>query len=206
MYRCIAKSLPGFIQQIVVGYLARGYFFYVSGEVPPGKDPLKVDEKLIKSYNIECSKSARYRRKRAGFSNVQYIRYGRRFVLLATHGESPFFREEEKSIRDFRETPLKVGGYSIGYRRGQGRWHPSVRIELSHYRELKAFFLEIAVHRSGPAIEAEFWGLNLEPYAPVRAQLFSILRLVNRARKAAGFDLVDGVPFRTKRVPVKPFG
>jgi len=205
-YQYIANNLAGFIQQLAVGYLARGYLFYVCGEIPAGKDPAKTDRKLLERYGIAQSKHQRYRRKLYGMANVQYLRWGRFFVLMATHGQHSFFKEEEKSIRDFRETPFKVGGYSIGYRRGQGRWHPSVRIELSHYRELKAFFLEIAVHRSGPAIEAEFWGLNLEPYAPVRAQLFSILRLVNRARKAAGFDPVNGVPFRTKRVPVKPFG
>jgi hypothetical protein len=206
MYRCVAKNLPGFIQQIVVGYLARGYFFYVSGEIPPTKDPAQVDAKLIERYDIGRSKSARYRKKRAGFSNVQYLRYGRHFVLLATHGESPFFEEEKKSVRDFRETPLKVSGYSIGYRRGQGRWHPSVRIELGRYRELKALFLGLAVHRSVAALETEFRGLNFEPYAPVRAQLFAILRAVNRARKAAGFEPVAGTPFRTRRVPVRPFG
>jgi len=35
-------------------------------------------------------------------------------VLVATHGESSFFEEEAHSIADFRETPLKVGPYSIG--------------------------------------------------------------------------------------------
>lgn len=206
MYRCVARSLPGFIQQLAVGYLARGYVFYVSGEVPGDKDPAKVDRQLIERYDIERSKSARYRKKRAGYANVQYLRFGRHFVLVATHGKSPFFEEEAKSVRDFRENPLKVGGYSIGYRRGQGRWHPSVRIELQRYRELKAFFLGIAVHRSVAAIEAEFWALGFEPYAPVRAQLFSILRAVNRARKAAGFEPVDGTPFQTRRRPVRVFG
>lgn len=206
MYRCVAKSLAGFIQQVAVGYLARGYFFYVSGLVPEGKDPARLDEKLIERYGILRSKSARYRRKRAGFANVQYVRFGRHFALLATHGKHAFFEEEAKAIRDFRETPLKIEGYSIGYRVGQGKWHPSVRIELQRYRELKAFFLGIAVHRTAAAIEAEFRALGFEPYAPVRAQLFAILRAVNRARKAAGFEPVAAVPFRVKRVPVRPFG
>ena len=206
MYRCVAKSLPGFIQQVAVGYLARGYFFYVLGEVPEGKDPAKLDAKLIERYAVEHSKSARYRRKRAGFANVQYVRFGRHFVLLATHGKHAFFADEANSIRDFRETPLKIGGYSIGYRRGQGRWHPSVRIERERYRELKAYFLEVAVHRSAEALEAEFRALAFEPYAPVRAQLFSILRAVNRARKAAGFEPMGAAPFRTTRKPVRPFG
>jgi hypothetical protein len=206
MYRCVAKSLAGFIQQLAVGYLARGYYFYVPGEVPQDKDPAKVDAKLIARYGIERSKSARYRRKQAGFANIQYLRFGRRFVLLATHGESPFFEEEAKCIHDFRERPLVVGGYSIGYRRGQGKWHPSVRIEINRYRELKALFLEMAVHRSAEEIAGKFLRLDFEPYAPVRAQLFSMVRAVNRVRKTAGFEEVSRTPFRVRRAPVRPFG
>ena len=205
MYRCVAASLAGFIQQLAVGYVARGYLFYVPGEVPPGKDPDALDAKLIERYGVARSKHARVRRKRAGFANIQYLRFDRRFVLVATHGKHRFFEDEAKCLRDFREAPLKIGGYSIGYRRGQGRWHASVRIELNRYRELKAFFLELSTHRRVESIVAEFRRLDFEPYAPVRVQLHSILRAVNRARKAAGMPLVDGTPFRTNRRPLRPF-
>jgi hypothetical protein len=49
-YRCEATSVAGFIQQLAVGYLARGYLFYVTGRVPEGKDPKRLDEKLITKY------------------------------------------------------------------------------------------------------------------------------------------------------------
>lgn len=205
MYRCVAASLAGFIQQLAVGYVARGYLFYVPGEVPPGKDPAAVDAKLIERYGVARSKHARVRRKRAGFANIQYLRFDRRFVLVATHGKHRFFEDEAQSVRDFREAPLKIGGYAIGYRRGQGMWHASVRIDLNRYRELKAFFAEIATRRSAESIAAEFRRLDFEPYAPVRVQLHSILRAVNRARKAAGMPPVDGTPFRTNRRPLRPF-
>lgn len=205
MYRCVAASLAGFIQQLAVGYVARGYLFYVPGEVPPGKDPAALDAKLIERYGVARSKHARVRRKRAGFANIQYLRFDHRFVLVATHGKHRFFEDEAKSIRDFREAPLKIGGYAIGYRRGQGMWHASVRIELNRYRELKAFFAEIATRRSAESIAAEFRRLDFEPYAQVRVQLHSILRAVNKARKAAGMPPVDGTPFRTNRRPLRPF-
>ena len=193
----VAESLAQFVQYVAVSMVGRGYFFYVQGEIPLGKDPIQVDAKLGERYAVTRSKTKRSRRKRAGLANVLYARFGRFFVLAATHGESSMFLEEAKRLRDVRETPIKFAGYSIGYRRGQGRWHPSVRIELNHYRELKAHFLEIAPHWSREKIREEFKNrINFEPYAPVRAQLFSILRGVNRIRKTAGREPVEGVPFR----------
>src|SRR5437870_4167820 len=89
MYRCEATSVEGFVQQLAVSYLGNGYWFYVVGEVPPGKDPRRVDEKLVARYQVDLSKWARARRKRAGLANLQYLRHGRLFVLLATHGMHP---------------------------------------------------------------------------------------------------------------------
>jgi len=77
LYRCVATSVDGFVQQVAVAYLARGYWFYVAGRIPPGKDPEDVDPKLIARYGIAVSQKERCRRKRAGLSNMQYIRHER---------------------------------------------------------------------------------------------------------------------------------
>src|SRR5437868_5921856 len=98
MYRCEAGSLAGFIQQLTSRYVASGYVFYVVGRVPAGKDPRRVDAKLIARYGVDCSKFTRARRKRAGRANVHYLRYRDVFVLLATHGEHPFFEGEAGQI------------------------------------------------------------------------------------------------------------
>src|SRR5512147_1512330 len=98
-YRAEAASLEGFIQQLAVGYLARGYWFYVGGPIPDGKDPRAVDAKLIDRYGVAISKFERARRKVRGLANVQYLRYGQRFVLVATPGEHRFFREESGDPR-----------------------------------------------------------------------------------------------------------
>ena len=37
-YRCKAVSVEGFIQQLAVAYVSRGYLFYVSGKIPESKD------------------------------------------------------------------------------------------------------------------------------------------------------------------------
>lgn len=200
-YRCEATSVAGFVQQLAVAYIGRGYFFYVLGEIPEKKDPSVIDERLIEKYGIEIGKTARARRKASGLANIQYLRFERSFVLLATHGKHPFFDREGSLIRDARELPIKFGGYSISYRGG----HPHVRIEQRQYLELKAYFGEIAVHRRAATLEGMFKRLPFEPYAPVRSQLFGIIREVNRRRKLASFDLVSSNCIRVRRRVVRPF-
>jgi len=201
MYRCEATSVEGFVQQLAVSYLGSGYWFYVTGEIPDGKDPWRVDDKLVTRYQIDLSKWARARRKRAGLANLQYLRFGRFFVLLATHGIHPFFEEEALSIRDARNTPIRFRGYAISYRNG----HPHVRIEQEQYKRLRAYFLDLALHRSAERLEQELGELPFEPYAPVRRQLLNVLRAVNRDRKRAGFRPVSSSCLRFKRRICRPF-
>jgi hypothetical protein len=200
-YRCEATSVVGFIQQLAVAYVGRGYFFYVTGEIPERKDPRAVDRRIIEKYGVSIGKTARSRRKTAGLANIQYLRYRRAFVLLATSGKHSFFEEERTLIRDVREVPIKFGGYAVSYRAG----HPHVRIEQRRYLELKAYFGDLATHRSAEKLEAEFRRLPFEPYAPVRGQVFGILREVNRRRQTARFELVSQACLRTRRRILSPF-
>ena len=101
-YRCEATTPEGFLQQLTANYLAHGYFFYVPGWVPEGKDPHSVDAKLIAKYGVAMSPSSRARRKRAGFANLHYLRYDRLFLLLATHGDHPSSPKRQGNIRDVR--------------------------------------------------------------------------------------------------------
>jgi hypothetical protein len=201
MYPCEALSLPGFVQQLAVSYVANGYYFYVLGRVPDGKDPSAVDAKLIARYDIDCSKWARARRKQAGRANLQYIRFRQVFVLLATHGEHRFFAEERDQVRDLRRVPLKVEGYSIGFRGGR----VSVRIERDEYRNLKAYFRSIASRRSVEVLADELGSLPYEPYAPVRRQMFGLLGTVNRVRREAGLGDVPPSCLRLRRRIVTVF-
>jgi len=202
MYRCEASSLQGFIQQVAVSYVTHGYYFYVTGFVPEGKDARAVDAKLIDRYGVGISKWARARQKQLGAASMQYIRFDRLFVLLATHGANPFFEREASSIRDFRKTPLRVGGYSISCRGG----HAHVRIDLPEYRRLKAHFLDLAKHRREESLVEAFGRIPFEPYAPVRRQLFNVLRAVNRSRRTSGFSQILTDALRLRRRVVKPFG
>jgi len=207
VYRCVASSVEAFIQQLAVSYVRHGYFFYVSGTIPEGKDPEKTDRKIIEQYGIGVSKWARARRKKGGRANLHYVRFGRFYVILASHGVHEFFSAEAKRLKDIRETPVRFQGYSISYRRawGRGEFHPSVRIEREKYLELKSYFEDLAVHRTVEALAREFHALPFEPYAPVRNQLFMILRAVNRRRKAAGFEPVPTSALLLTRMPRKVF-
>jgi hypothetical protein len=48
-YRCETTSIAGFVQQVAVSYVANGYWFYVAGCVPQGKDRRALDAKIIAS-------------------------------------------------------------------------------------------------------------------------------------------------------------
>lgn len=206
MVRCEAVSVEGFVQQLAVGYVQHGHLFYVTGEVPEPKDPRAVDGKLIERYSLNVSKWTRARAKAIGRASVQYIRHGRFFVLIATKGEHEFY-EHESEIRDVRRYPIRYAGYSISYRRGVDRkWHVSVRIAGDEYLRLKAYLVGLAAHRSVEKLAGEFQRLPFEPYAPVRRQLLNILRAVNRARHAAGFEAVPVSAVRLRRRIVRPFG
>jgi hypothetical protein len=69
-YRCVTTSMAGFVQQLVSCYLPHGYWFYVSGIIPPGKDPESIDEKLLAKYGIGVSRTSRARRRSVGIANV----------------------------------------------------------------------------------------------------------------------------------------
>lgn len=218
-YQCEATSVVGFIQQLACNYLPHGYWFYVSGSIPVGKDVRPIDQKLIEKYDIGVSRTTRSRRKLAGVANLHYLRFERFFLLLATHGRHRFFEDEGEAVRDVRRTPIRFAGYSVTVKKGHylrkgspedapladGRHRVRVRIALDELRALKAYFRERARHDSVERLAAEMQQLPFEPYAPIRQQLLSLLRLTNRERKLAGLSDAPVTAVRMRRRIVKPF-
>jgi hypothetical protein len=212
-YRAVATSVEGFVQQIACCYLRHGYWFYVSGRIPAGKNPEDIDAKLIAKYDIAVSESTRARRKQAGRANLQYLRHERFFVILATKGDHPFFELEAASIRDMRRVPLCYAGYSISYRRG-GRtragaadhnWHAHVRMDRRQYLDCRAWFYEWATRASVAELSQAFSTLPVAAYAPVRRQLLLIHRAVNRRRNASDQPIVPVEVLPLRRRVVRPF-
>src|SRR5450759_5641593 len=191
-YQCVATSVAGFVQQLAVNYVARGYYFYVTGNIPEGKDPAKTDSKIIGQYRIDISKWARARRRKGGLANVQYLRHDRFYVIIATHGEHQFFAAERNQIRNIRKIPLRFYGYAIGVGRSRldRSLHASVRIQRGVFRELLAQLKRTAMHRTVEELCRELRALPFEPFAPVRDQFRILLRAVNRLRKTAGLELI----------------
>ena len=208
VYCSTATSIEGFVQQLAVGYITHGYWFYVTGTIPDHKDPGAVDAKLLARYGIARSKWTRCRRKQVGLANVQYLRHGRFFILIATSGEHPFFAAEAARLRDVREYPVQFHGYSIGCRLGRDgrRYHASVRIGREAYRALKSQFEHAATHRSVEELRRALRALPFSPFAPVRRQFCALLRMINRRRKTAGLELLSWDALRLRRRSIKPFG
>jgi len=212
-YPCETTSAQGFVQFLSCNLLPHGYWFYVTGWIPEGKDAQQIDMKLMRKYGAGLGRSARARRKQLGYANVRYVRHGQFFVLLATHGKHNFFEEEKDSVRDIRRVPLQFGGYSISCRRGgrtrdgkpDSRWHSHVEIDRRHFRRLKAYFLEQAAHQSRKRMAMEFYQLPFEPYAPVRRQMLRLLRSVNGVRKRAAKEPIPIEVLPMRRRIVKPF-
>ncbi|MCA9218421.1 MAG: hypothetical protein KDB27_35370, partial [Planctomycetales bacterium] len=212
-YRCIASSPEGLVQQVAVSYLRHGYWWYVTGRIPDGKDAESVDRKLIAKYEIDQTDRQRAYRKKCGLANMQYIRYGNWFLLMVTEGHHPFKQQERNRIRDCRRHPIKFEGYSISYRRagatpkggGQPKWHACVRIDPWTYRELKAFFLDRACHRSIENLARDFACVPYARFAPVRRQLLTIQRSVNSARARVGHEPIPHSVLNLRRKILQPF-
>ena len=191
MYRCEARNVSTFIRHLAVNYVSRGYFFYVQGEIPAHKDPANVDAKIIEKYGLDISKWQRARQREQGRAGVQYLRCRRRFVIIGTHGEHHFFREEGRAVFDIRRVPLKFGGYSISYRLGwRGKWFVSVRIEYARFLQLKEYLLDRARVAPVDDLVSDLRSFSFPPFAPVRWQVFFLVRRMNELRREAGREII----------------
>jgi hypothetical protein len=205
MYRFETKSVEGFIQQLAVSYVAKGYWFYVAGSIPEGKEPGRTDAKLIAKYDVDISKWTRVRRKRQGKATLQYLRFHRFFVLLATLGKHRFYMQESV-IWDIRKRPIRFAGYSVSCKMGRdGKWHPLVRIDALEFKMIKRHFLKAALTTSTEVLAGILWGLRFVPYAPVRAQYRHLFHAVNERRRLASLEPLPWDILPNKRWIVRPF-
>ncbi len=222
-YRYEAATPESVVQLIAASYLRHGYYWYVTGTIPKGKEPSQVDRKLIDKYGIDVSEWERTRRKKSGLANVQYIRFEHWFIIMVTEGHHPLKAPtrqggEKEQLRDARRVPIRFHGYSISYRRSgitpKGanptddsvrKWHAHVRIDEPTYRQLKAHFIDRACHRSAENLAKELAAIPFARYAPIRRQLLTLLRMINEARKPLGYELLPYSALNLRRVPVKVY-
>lgn len=213
-YRYECASIEGLVQRVVV-LAQRGYRYFVQGEVPEHKSCEALDEKFLTKYDLRKTRRQRAYRKQVGLQNGHYFRHGRAWVSMATSRE--FFLEVDprECVLDLRETPIKVGGYSISLRRdgsarrrGEHRFRASVRLDSETYLELRAYLEDLAVHRSKNWLAAELWKLSTQwqSYAPVHRQFRAVMRRMNERREKAGYEHVPKGCLRICRKPPKHFG
>lgn len=218
-YKYETTSVTGFVQRVATCLLRHGYVHYVQGEVKAGKDPRALDAKMLTKYEVAQNEWRRARRKERGLANLQYVRFERTWVLMATEGSHSMKTEEKSQLKDIREAPIQIAGYSIYLKRGDylkkltkeerpvrdHKWHARVLISRERYKELRAYFLEIATKRSVEVLSAEINNLPYECYKPVWRQLRKLVRLINKRRKAAGMTSVPMSAIRWRRQIVKAF-
>ena len=135
--------MEGFVQQLAVAYVARGYYFYVTGFVPEGKDPARVTP------SSAPATGSGYRSGRGHGAGPP----GRRATPTSgTAGSSCSWPRTARArsssrrpgrVRDARRTPIRFSGYAISHRGG----HVHVRIDRPAYLGLKAYLVGIAPHR-----------------------------------------------------------
>lgn len=211
-------SIDSLVQFLAINLLPHGYLFYMHGKIPADKDPVMVDQKLTFLYDTQVNGKARQKRKANkddrgfGIANVRYLRVDREFVLIATHGRHVFYEREKSRIKDIRECPLKLGGYSVSYRfyqrmnAGKGRWKSSVRMTMKEYKAWKAKMVFLATKIEPQGWWAKyFWGMPFREWGGVTKQRYDLLRAVNRERRSNGKSYLDPavvVPWKRKNLQV----
>jgi hypothetical protein len=125
-------------------------------------------------------------------------------IILSKGRHEAFYDDHGSCVRDIRRTALKVFGYSVRFSfcEAEKRDKVSIRLDAGTYRTVKAHMLTIAVwdsYRDKARMEREFSRLPYQVFDPVHAQLISIARQVNRARRRRGFEQIDLGCIRTRR-------
>ncbi len=145
-----------------------------------------------------------FRKDRALRFHGYNISLSRRGYEKKTEGERRAHRAEKArriaAGEDYRNMPKG---------RRHERWKARVKIGEERYRMIEAELLGLATHRSAQYLAMRLRCVEFLPYAPVRQQLFQIVKKVNKARKQAGknYELLswECIPYRRKMTsPYKP--
>jgi hypothetical protein len=117
-----------------------------------------------------------------------------------TNAEKDEYRQAKK-----RQIDARRHGVSVTLPRGKRhrRWVGRVCITRDRYEGLRAEALGLATHRSAAYLRTWFYNQPFLPYAPVRWQLRTILREVNKSRRHVGYTAVpdDSIRFFMRHVP-----
>ncbi len=83
-----------------------------------------------------------------------------------------------------------MGGYSISIRGQADRTVVSVRIEKERFLELVEHMMSRALRASIPELVRDFRAFSFPAFAPVRKQVFWLVRRLNERRHVAGLECI----------------
>lgn len=181
------RSIGEFIRRIAIDSVRYGYVRYVVREIPEGKNTLAIDNKLRAHYKITSCRTTRMRRRQKQQAVLQYVRYGRQFVLLATEGKHDEF--ERLKFYDCRIAPIQVYSYSIGLKNGV------VRVCIRHevWSGTIKHFERLALHDIDK-VEKKLHALPYCHFPGVVRQKQQLVSMINQKRSRAGLPTVALTP------------
>ena len=136
-YRCVATSPEGLVQQVAVCYLRHGYWWYVTGRIPKGKDPKAVDRKLVQKYGIDLTERQRAYRKQRGWPTCSTFVtgtgscYWRPRATTSSNNKSEIKSTTADAIRSSLKATRSAIAVAASTPPGGGppKWHACVRID-----------------------------------------------------------------------------
>ena len=136
--------------------------------------------------------------------SLKFHGYG---ISLARRGYQKKTAEEKADYRRRKAAAVSAGTdyRTIPRGRRHQRWVARVVINQDRYRLLQSELLGMATHRSVDYLRRKFYSVPFSPYAPIRAQLTTLLRQVNKARQHVGYDRVPNDCIRFKRKMTSPY-
>ncbi len=174
--RMEAKTLGDFLWRVAIDYIRHGYTRYALRKIPEEKDLAVLDQKLIETYSISACRVTRHRLRAKGRASVQYVRYQRQFVLLATRGTHQEF--DKLCAYDVKTAPLHFEGYSIGLIGEKA----CVRVARRQWRFIEAEILSLA-NCDRRKVESTFNALPYYNFPGVVEQKLKLVKKVNALRR-----------------------
>ena len=138
------------------------------------------------------------------FPSLKFHGYG---ISLARRGYDKKTTEEKADYRRQKVAAIAAGADYRTIPRGHRheRWVARVVINEDRYRLLQADLLGMATHRSADYLRMKFYNVPFSPYAPIRSQLATLLRQVNKARQHLGYEPVPDDCIRFSRKMTSPY-
>lgn len=177
-------SLGLFLKRIAIDYMRYGYYRWAMRGISPHSDLLAIDRKLIATYGVTQCRTSRMRIRKQGLAVVQYVRWKRTFIVLATEGVHEAF--DRICSYDVRVSPLHYHAYSIGVK--NNRIEVRIRSQVWNGAYKKQLAIALVPTES---LEKSLNALPYYRFPGVVRQLLKLTSEINLRRQVAGLPKVS---------------